>query len=101
MLAPSPDDFLGLYFGKHTIEAGGQSFDAGIDFKLIPVPFGFMLIPLRPLPGGPSELHLAGPLRLDRAATVVTARQVIVFGLPCLLAPSRPVCRYRPVLAPS
>ena len=97
VLATSPDDFRGLYFGKHTIEADGQSFDAGIDFKLIPVPFGFMMIPLRPLPGGPSELHLAEPLRLDPAATVITARQAIVFGFPCLVVSRRPVCRYRSV----
>jgi hypothetical protein len=100
VLAASPDDFLGLYFGKHTIEADGQSFDAGIDFKLIPVPFGFMMIPLRPLPGGPSELHLAAPIRLSPAAVVVAARQAIVFGLPCLIAPGRPVCRYKTLLAP-
>ncbi len=39
--------------------------DASIDFKVIPVPFGFIMVPLRPLPGDPSELHLAQPLRLN------------------------------------
>lgn len=34
-------------------------------------------------------------------AIVPTGRQQIVFGIPCLIAPQRRVCRYRPVPAPA
>ena len=98
VLVPASEDFLGLYFGKHTLEAAGRTFAAGIDFKVLPVPLGFMLIPLRVLPTAPSELRLAAPVRLDPSAVMLTARQTIVFGLPCFVAPHRAVCRFQSVL---
>ena len=98
VLAPAPNDFLGLYFGQHTIEAGGHAFMAGSDFKVLPIPSGFMVVPLRPLPPGPAELHLATAEPLDPSATVVMGRQAIVFGLPCLIAPRRAACRFRSAL---
>ena len=98
VLVPAPEDFLGLYFGQHVLAAAGRTFLAGADFKILPVPFGFMLIPLRPLPAGPAELRLADPVRLDPSAAVLAARQVIVFGVPCLIAPRRAVCRFHSFL---
>ncbi len=100
VLAPAAEDFLGLYFGQHTLKAAGRIFLAGADFKVLPVPYGFMLVPLRPLPAGPAELHLASPTRLDPSATVLTARQTIILGLPCFIAPRRAICQFRPVLEP-
>ena len=98
ILVSVPDDFLSLYFGKHTLDAAGRTFIANADFKVLPVPFGLMVVPLRPLPAEPSVLHLAEPLRLDPAAPVLTARQAIIFGLPCSIAPRRAICRSRPIL---
>ena len=100
VLASAPDDFLAQYFGSHVLEADGRRFMAGSDFKVVPVPFGLMVIPLRPLPDDPSQLRLADPIRLTPSAAVLTARQTLVFGLPCFIAPHREACRFKPVLAP-
>lgn len=100
VLASAPEDFLSEYFGAHVLQAGGHRYAAARDFKVMPVPSGFMVFPLRRLPAVPSELRLVDPVRLAASATVLTGRQQIVFGVPCLIAPQRRVCRYRPVLAP-
>ena len=91
MLIPSLDDYLSIYFGHHEIVSGGRRFLASVDFKLYPVPFGFMLAPMRPLPG-PLSLELAAPLRLDPGAAAVAVRQRLKFGLPCIVLPRRATC---------
>ena len=100
ILAAAPEDFLTLYFGKHTMVSGAASFLANSAFKVVPLPGGFMVLPLRPLPAAPTVLHLAEPERLDPAEPVIAARQEIVFGLPCSIAPQRAICRSPPVQIP-
>ena len=94
VLIPASDDYLSVYFGHHAIVAGGQRYQASVDFKLYPIPQGFMLAPLRPLPGKLS-LELAAPLRLDPGATTVAVRQRIKFGLPCIVLARRATCTER------
>ena len=49
VLVPSPEDYMSIYFGKQELRTASGVFMASVDFKLYPVPFGFMLVPLRPL----------------------------------------------------
>jgi hypothetical protein len=88
----APDNFLTIYYGNHTIDGPDRPLLAGVDFKVVSIPNGLSLIPLRPLQG-PTMLHLAPPLRLDPRSTVHSLRQGIVFGLPCALQPSQSACR--------
>ena len=97
VLIPSPDDYLSIYFGHHEIVSGGRRLLASVDFKLYPVPFGFMLAPLRPLPG-PLSLELATPLRLDPGAATIAVRQRLKFGLPCIVLPRRATCSEQTML---
>ncbi len=100
VLVPSADNFLAIYFGQHVMASGGRVLAASVDFKLYPVPHGFMLAPLRPLPG-PLSLQLAAPLQLDPQAVPQPVRQRIVFGLPCSVLPKRAICQYRALPRPS
>jgi hypothetical protein len=88
----APEDFMSIYFGKHTIDGPDRPFLAGVDFKVVPIQGGMAVIPLRPL-YGPTTLHLSPPLQLDPTSTVYSLHQGVVFGLPCGLQPSQPVCR--------
>jgi hypothetical protein len=88
----APDDFMAIYYGNHTIDGPDRPFLAGVDFKVVQIPGGLSVIPLRPL-AGPTTLHFAPPLRLDPASAVRGLRQGIVFGLPCEMKPSQSACR--------
>ncbi len=99
-IARSGEDFNGLYLGNHTLDSDGGHFIANADFKVFPIPFGLMLVPLRPLPRQPSTLHLRTSITLDRAHPVLQARQRLVFGLPCFILPARSACAYRMILQP-
>ena len=88
----APDEFMAIYYGNHVIDGPERSYLAGVDFKVVPIPNGMSLIPMRPLQG-PTTLHVASPLRLDPKSVVHSLRQGIVFGLPCAVRPSRRACR--------
>ncbi len=93
-LAASPDDFIGLYLGHHTIDQGSTIWHANSDFKIFPIPLGFMLLPLRVLPQQPSILHLQSAVTLNTYEKVFSARQRVVFGLPCMILHKRSSCQY-------
>lgn len=82
-----------IYFGEHRLRIGGQVFGQIADFKTFPRPGGLMITPLRPLPAGPA-IWTPGPgVALATDAAPFMARQRIVYGQPCWLAPRIPACR--------
>jgi hypothetical protein len=93
-LAASPEDFVGLYLGAHVIDQNGHVLHANADFKIFPVPSGFMLMPLRVLPTTAATLHLTSSVKLDPSTQVFIGRQDIVFGLPCAVLHKRDDCQY-------
>ena len=82
-----------LYFGDFTLLAGGRTFQDTTDFKTLPTPGGVLILPLRPLPAGAATLTWPDDVAPGAAPILTTARQAIVFGLPCVLAARlRPAC---------
>jgi hypothetical protein len=70
-----------LYSGAHVLSIGGVDFHHNLDFKLYPRQGDVLLVPLRKLPAGDAVLSPAPGVMVGRA---VSARQVLVFGLPCV-----------------
>ncbi len=99
-LLRSPDDFVGLYLGQHTMVTEHALFEANSAFKVTPVPFGMMITPLRKLPTEEAVLHLKTTIHISPTEAVLRFSQRLVFGLPCMLAPRRSVCRYPDFLEP-
>ncbi len=85
--------WMTIYLGDSTVQSGSQTFRNTDDFKLLPTPAGALLLPLRPLPPGPATLTWPDTITAGAAPFLTTARQAIVFGLPCVaLARLRPAC---------
>ena len=99
-IAASPDDFVGLFLGPHTMTTTHGQLLVNAAFRVIPVPYGFMLMPLRVLSPTPATLTLKAQLRLARTEPVLRGTQRIVFGLPCLVRDSRAACTHHMVLKP-
>ncbi len=74
-----------IYLGDFTLQSGGRTFHNTDDFKMLPTPRGALLLPLRPLPPGPATLTWPETVAPGTAPILTTARQAIVFGLPCLV----------------
>ncbi len=81
-----------IYFGDTTLQAGGQTYRNTRDFKLLPTPYGALLLPLRTLPAEAASLTWPATLAPGAAPVLSTARQAIVFGLPCVFPGRRPAC---------
>ncbi len=75
-----------LYFDFFPLQAGGRRFENTRDFKVVPVPGGALLLPLRELPAGPAALDLLPGVSAGVPLRAELARQAIVPGLPCGLA---------------
>ena len=74
-----------FYYGRHLLTIDGVAFRNNFDFRLYPRSTDFLLVPLRPLPPHPGVLTVAEGVRIAPDAPVVKVRQVVSFGLPCLL----------------
>ena len=86
-------DWRTIYFGDATLQAGSAIFHNTTDFKLMPTPGGALLLPLRPLPDDAATLTWPDGLTPGAAPFLTTARQGVVFGLPCVvLSRLRPAC---------
>lgn len=76
-------NWAAFYSGAHGLRIGGVAFHHNDDFKIYPRAHDFLVVPLRPLPSGEAVLTTDGGITRG-AAPAVQARQVVVFGLPCL-----------------
>lgn len=93
-------DLAQLYQPGSQIRSGAATFDSFADFKVFSWSNLFLVVPLRPLPASPSTLRLAGAATVDPAVTPLLAHQSLVWGLPCWVAPARPVCRRQWLIPP-
>jgi hypothetical protein len=82
-VVPGHGSWAAFYSGAHSLRIGGQVFRHNDDFKLYPRAGDFLVIPLRPLPAGDAVLVADSDIVLG-PGPARHARQVIVFGLPCL-----------------
>jgi hypothetical protein len=81
-IVPGGGTWAALYSGAHTLAIGGEIFHHNDDFKLYPRTGDFLVVPLRLLPPGDAVLELdSGAVQTGPARA---ARQVLVFGVPCL-----------------
>ncbi len=81
-----------IHAGRFTLEEGGRQFASELDFKVMPLPAGALIFPLRPLPEGPGVLDLPQGVSLPGQAQATLLKQAILFGLPCGIAPWRTAC---------
>ncbi len=82
-----------IYFGATALTARvGTTSVQNVGFKTVPVPGGFIVEALRPLPSLPSVLHLDPGIRLDAAVPPVSLRHSIRFRLPCVAPAWLPGC---------
>ncbi len=82
VILPATGRWNAIYSGAHTLTIGGAVFYHNYDFKLYARRDDMLLIPIRKLPPGPAVLTLGTGVTLG-AGPVLSARQTIVFGLPC------------------
>ncbi len=89
-----------IYFGEHRLRIGDRVFGQIADFKTFPRPGGLMIAPLRPLPAGPASWTPGPGVVLATDAAPSMARQRVVYGQPCWLAPRIPACRSGDLIPP-
>ncbi len=82
----------GIHAGKFVLHEGGASFLSQSDFKVLPLPRGALLFPLRPLPAGPAVLDLPPGIGLRTPADAREYVQAVVLGVPCGIFPRRRTC---------
>ncbi len=88
-----------IHAGKFALHDGGADFRSQYDFKVLPVPAGALIFPLRPLLPGPAVLDLAPGIALRTPSDARQYRQAITLGLPCGIFPRRQSC-VSPLQAP-
>ncbi len=89
---PLSGSWRSLYFGAFVLHAGGRDYRNTFDFKVLPVPAGALLVPLRPLPRGPAMLDLPDDVSIGAAADARRFAQSIRPGVPCGVFPRRANC---------
>ncbi len=89
---PLAGSWRSLYFGAFVLHAGGADYRNTFDFKVLPVPAGALLLPLRPLPPGPATLNLPADVSLSAAPEAERFTQSIEPGVPCGVFPRRRSC---------
>ena len=85
VLVAADGDREAIYGGASALSINGHGYADRADYKLLPAPGGFLLVPLRPLPDGQARLTVGRGVRLDPTAAPLHARQRLVLGLPCWL----------------
>jgi len=98
MLVAAAADWNEIYRGTSTLAIGDRSYADHADYKLLPAPGGFLLIPLRPLATGIARLTVGPDLRLDPSVPLLHARQQVALGLPCWLPEQLKRCRMHALL---
>lgn len=99
ILIAAAGDWNAIYGGPSSLSIDGRTYADRADYKLLPAPGGFLLVPLRPLADGQARLTVGPDLRLDPTATPLHARQTLVIGLPCWLPGHAERCE-TPLLLP-
>ncbi len=99
VLIAAAGDWNAIYGGTSSLSIDGRTYADRADYKLLPAPGGFLLVPLRPLVEGQARLTVGPDLRLDPTATPLHARQELVIGLPCWLPGQAERCE-TPLLLP-
>ncbi len=100
ILVPANGSRASIYFGEHRMRIGASDLHRIADFKTFPVPGGLMITPLRPLPAGPVVWTPGAGVTLATDPAPRMARQRVVFGQPCWLAPRVPACRFGAPIPP-
>jgi len=75
-------DFPALYQTEFDVMAGGLPWPNSRALKTEPVPGGFVMVPIRPLPPGPAEVIFPSVMAVNVAVPPVMGRQVIRFEPP-------------------
>ncbi len=81
-----------IHAGKFVLHNSDEDFRSQYDFKVLPVPAGALIFPLRPLPPGPAVLDLPPGIGLRTPADARQYAQAIVLGVPCGIFPRRRAC---------
>jgi hypothetical protein len=92
-LLPLSGTWKDIYFSDAQLMSLDHSFANTRDFKLLPVPGGALLQPLRQLPGPPLLFYPGDRISFSSRADAVALSERIVFGLPCGILPRRLACR--------
>ena len=95
MFLPLDGAWRALYFGLFDLRVGGAVFQNTRDFKVLPVPGGALVLPLRVLPFGPATLDLAADVTLRREGDFRAFTQAIRLGVPCGIFPRRLSCAWK------
>lgn len=74
--------FPALYQTEFDVMAGGLPWPNSRALKTEPVPGGFIIVPIRPLPPGPAEVTFPPVMAVNAAVAPVMGRQVIRFEPP-------------------
>ena len=82
-----------MHDGVFTLHAGDAAWISEVDFKVLPLPAGALIVPLRPLAGGAGVLDLPPGIGLGAPPEARLFRQGVVLGVPCGILPRRAVCR--------
>ncbi len=101
ILVAAAGDWNEIYEGSSSLSIDGRTYVDRVDYKLLPAPGGFLLVPLRPLRDGPARLTVGPDLHLDPTAAPLHGRQDIVLGLPCWLPAPVARCETRFLLPPA
>ncbi len=81
-----------IHAGKFVLHNASAEFRSQYAFKVLPVPAGALIFPLRPLPPGPALLDLPAGMAIRPSTDVRQYRQAITLGLPCGIFPRRRSC---------
>jgi hypothetical protein len=84
LLVAASGNWGAIYFGGHSLTIAGHRY-ATVYFREFPVPGGFLLAPLRPLPAGPAQLVEDPRVTPDATVAPLYVRQDLRVGLPCWL----------------
>jgi len=80
-----------IHAGKFVLHEG-RDFRSQYDFKVLPLPSGALIFPLRPLPAGPAVLDLPPGIGLRTPDDARDYAQAVVLGVPCGILPRRQAC---------
>jgi len=74
--------FEQIYLSEYALDVGGVRVPNGPYVKAEPIPGGFLLVALRPLPSGPAAVQFPDDVMLDVSRPPAVGRQRIVFEIP-------------------
>jgi len=94
---PAQGSFDAVFLLPDNLAVGDHLFHTPFDFRAFPRAGGLLLLPVRPLPSADSLIFFNPGVTLDQDSEPFAARQRLVFGLPCWIAPWRSDCHPDPL----